>query len=351
MIVRPSTAPIASTTMPYYGPGPVEIPVPAYFGTLFPALIVETVLHGIFTSFIAFSSYFLLRQGLQSRPRLWMFVATTVMFVVAELHWAMNISLTVCVLGTSCSPLILGVPYGTWQQVVKEVALVLNFVLSDLVVVWRAWLLWERPSYIMAVSVMLSLGAIAAAIADIALAKADGKLSEGSSAGLAFTLLSFITNIWATGLIAYKAWRHRRSVRAHLREGDRRTRVEKTLALLIESGFVYCIIWLLYTLSGSMLLGVVSPVISESMAQISGIYPTVIIILVCLQKAQCEQAFTLNCPSSIYFATQRQTVLLSVSFPRPDEEPISPGSARIGILVDSEDSLAATSEKSQTNTM
>lgn len=77
--------------------------------------------------------------------------------------------------------------------------------------------------------------------------------------------LTLATNMWATSLVAYKAWcaqtsdtvivslieptrhdlfrRHRRSVRAFLGTGNRKTQAERLMALLVESGALYCFIW------------------------------------------------------------------------------------------------------------
>ncbi|KAI0706674.1 hypothetical protein C8Q76DRAFT_629595, partial [Earliella scabrosa] len=70
-----------------------------------------------------------------------------------------------------------------------------------------------------------------------------GSLYTGDVWGLAASVLSLVTNTAATTLIAYKAWSHRQLVRSHLRVGNKRTRVEKVLALLVESGICYCILW------------------------------------------------------------------------------------------------------------
>ncbi|KAH8991857.1 hypothetical protein EDB86DRAFT_2933376 [Lactarius hatsudake] len=51
------------------------------------------------------------------------------------------------------------------------------------------------------------------------------------------------TNLISTGLIAWKAWQHRVSVRKHLGEGTGSVRVDRVFALLIESGFIYCCLW------------------------------------------------------------------------------------------------------------
>ena len=71
------------------------------------------------------------------------------------------------------------------------------------------------------------------------------------------------TNVLSTSLIAWKAWyvvcvlvcimtantliprEYRRTVGAQLRKGSPSERVEKVLGLLIESGFVYCLLWVI----------------------------------------------------------------------------------------------------------
>ncbi|KIK57917.1 hypothetical protein GYMLUDRAFT_45729 [Collybiopsis luxurians FD-317 M1] len=61
------------------------------------------------------------------------------------------------------------------------------------------------------------------------------------------TLLSLVVNIFATGLIARKAWNHHHIVtEAAFRK---RTRAQNILLLLIESGTIYCVIQLAYTAS------------------------------------------------------------------------------------------------------
>ena len=73
--------------------------------------------------------------------------------------------------------------------------------------------------------------------------------------------LSLATNMVATSLIAYKAWsvlhpwslkrsmlwyltrKHQKSIRSNLGSLKRPTKIQKTLALLVGSGLLYCILW------------------------------------------------------------------------------------------------------------
>ncbi|THU87605.1 hypothetical protein K435DRAFT_804177 [Dendrothele bispora CBS 962.96] len=56
-----------------------------------------------------------------------------------------------------------------------------------------------------------------------------------------------ITNVLATALVGYKAWSHRKAIKQNLMStGTNMSKALKTLWLLIESGLVYCTIWMAY---------------------------------------------------------------------------------------------------------
>jgi len=57
--------------------------------------------------------------------------------------------------------------------------------------------------------------------------------------------LVLATNVLATTFIAWKAWDYYRTVGRYFRKRRSSGRVERFLVLLIESGFVYCILWVI----------------------------------------------------------------------------------------------------------
>ena len=90
-----------------------------------------------------------------------------------------------------------------------------------------------------------------------------GTLYQGIASGVAASVLSLSTNLWATLLVGYKAWyvvglrnflrsvtrsltvmlsgrKSRRRLKGYLVAGSP---TEKLFALLIESGAVYCTLW------------------------------------------------------------------------------------------------------------
>ncbi|THU87606.1 hypothetical protein K435DRAFT_804178 [Dendrothele bispora CBS 962.96] len=56
-----------------------------------------------------------------------------------------------------------------------------------------------------------------------------------------------ITNVLATALVGYKTWSHRKALKQNLMStGTYTSKALKTLWLLIESGLVYCVIWMAF---------------------------------------------------------------------------------------------------------
>jgi len=114
----------------------------------------------------------------------------------------------------------------------------------------------------------------------------EQNLPEGK---LAVTIVAPMlgTNALSTFLIAWKAWEVRRVLGRQLRRGSPSQRVEKILALLIESGFIYCLLWSIYLLSAySVLPGAGSYIVNINMFLLSSMYPAIIIIIVCMQIGQ-----------------------------------------------------------------
>ncbi|KAI0066714.1 hypothetical protein BV25DRAFT_1420855 [Artomyces pyxidatus] len=212
-----------------------------------------------------------------------MLFVTGIMYVSATVHWVTCLTEVACIFNHECGLAILLTPHGTVRQIIVGLTININFMLSDIIVLWRAWVLWERRRGVLLISAILSMATIAAAIASATIGQGVPVSSSSTTpAMMAVTILSLVTNSWATALVACKAWVHRR----RLRTGGRRTKVGLTLLVLVESGLLYCTFWILVILSSKALLGPVSSVVAESIVQVAGIYPTIVAVVVCLQKMQ-----------------------------------------------------------------
>ncbi|KAH9032273.1 hypothetical protein EDB85DRAFT_2236275 [Lactarius pseudohatsudake] len=130
----------------------------------------------------------------------------------------------------------------------------------DMVCAWRAIVLWKYDRRVVFILSACITGTFAVSIYDLKLALknhpgpngGDG-VDEGKVAAIIVGPM-LGTNILSTLLIAWKAWEYRNTVSAHLRKGSASDRAEKVLALLIESGFVYCLLWIFYLLTAFSVL-------------------------------------------------------------------------------------------------
>ncbi|KAH9052578.1 hypothetical protein EDB87DRAFT_1692111 [Lactarius vividus] len=167
----------------------------------------------------------------------------------------------------------------------------LMYILSDIVCAWRAVVLWNRDKRIIAILLLLILGTIAAAGCEVGLGDpvpSSGQRSFQSDVGpLIMVGPTLGTNLVSTGLIAWKAWEHRVRVKKHLGEASRSFEGREKASMLAE-GFtaLFQIVYLISALNWIPVPGFA--VMDNVLLFVSGLYPTLIIILVAMQKSPVQ---------------------------------------------------------------
>ncbi|KAH9044188.1 hypothetical protein EDB84DRAFT_1470640 [Lactarius hengduanensis] len=235
-----------------------------------------------------------------SRPRMFMFGITTLMFalaiVVLVLRTALGFQVMHAFLGFTSAR--------TWSEdrfravsLVEATITRLMYILSDIVCAWGTVILWNRDKRIVAILLLLILGTAAAAGCELRLGSSVAPSGNGSFQGYQGPLImvgpTLATNLVSTGLIAWKAWERRVEVKKHLGEASRCVRTERVFALLVESGFIYCCVWIVYLISAFDLIPVPGFAVMDSVLLfVSGLYPTLIIILVAMQKSPVQHYST-----------------------------------------------------------
>ncbi|KAK0210289.1 hypothetical protein DFS33DRAFT_277116 [Desarmillaria ectypa] len=263
---------------------------PAPLEAFFIALQVEILLYGMYTCLFASSLYILVKK---TRVVNIMIALNTIMWSLATSHLAVSFNQNYRAIFRDHGvedPAVFENNASPW--ICTELSLEnMNFVIGDSVVIWRAWVLWNRKRWILLVSAVFLLVTLGAGIGvTFAFATAPKAVSVFENPSLHIWELMFIlstmaTNIWATSLIAYRAWTHNRVIRALTGEAimARFRRQNGILALLIESGIFYSCTWLIaiiVTLCGNKGAYVVIYMLS----QLTAIYPTLIITLVGLRS-------------------------------------------------------------------
>ncbi|RDX42099.1 hypothetical protein OH76DRAFT_144899 [Lentinus brumalis] len=199
------------------------------------------------------------------------------------------------------------------------VALMVNVIIADSIVWWRAWVLWPRSRVIHWVCVLMILLTSVFGAMDtvkwcdfglrISWAKdvmgyisVGGGTVSGDLWDVITALSSLLTNAVATTLIAFRAWQHRRIIVLYLKgQSSARTQVERTFALLIESGIIYCALSVIvvvyefsYILPGPLnrsSFAVDIYYINQGCAvPVVGMYPTLIIIVCAVDRSLYEKS-------------------------------------------------------------
>ncbi|KIY68046.1 hypothetical protein CYLTODRAFT_421990 [Cylindrobasidium torrendii FP15055 ss-10] len=267
-------------------------------------IICESVWWAIYLVLFIYATRLQLSHGLRTIPAIVMFAVTLILFASSTSLLGMNATW----LMTQLNGMLIDYPdLALWDRVSKtnerlaqfgvpmEALFLTNMIIGDSVVIWRAWALWQgggRMRWLLAAPISflcVSFGFMVQALkclSDGAFGQSTipdgGRLcawSEPISWGI-----SLLTNISSTTLIAIKAWQARRFFK-DTSMGHRKTTSERILILLVESGFIYCLFWLSqvilffefdYTNSRMFAYDILGTLGD----QLSGLYPTIIIVLV-----------------------------------------------------------------------
>ncbi|KAL1713159.1 hypothetical protein EV715DRAFT_277466 [Schizophyllum commune] len=152
----------------------------------------------------------------------------------------------------------------------------LNYMMSDTIVVWRAWILWPDSRFAKGALLVCMCGSVVGAIADcVWILKPMGAYQVSNARTLMITVPLLLTNLAATTLIGVRIWCYRRDIKSGLGL-TKRTQVETIVFLVLSYNSRDDRFSLL------LLTGVV-------IHNIAGIYPTIVILIVAYaRKAQTE---------------------------------------------------------------
>ncbi|KAF9050724.1 hypothetical protein BDZ89DRAFT_1006028 [Hymenopellis radicata] len=273
-------------------------------------LLCESVFWAVYLVMFCYAMWIQTRRGLRSPPTIAIFCVTCVLFASSTTLWVLNFTVYFTrvkeILNEHADLGLLERIYasnaGTERYgLPMETLFLFNMIIGDGVVIWRAWVLWQgsrMQKLVVLPMIMLLTSFVFSAIALSCLAAnsfgGTSTIPGGSRTcqwgePIAWAI-SLLTNVTSTSLIAIRAWQHRQFLKSSLGRLHRKSISEKVLVLLVESGFIYCFFWL----SQLILFFDIQPgarviylyyVLSTMGDQISGIYPTAIIILVNTQRS------------------------------------------------------------------
>ncbi|KAF9263173.1 hypothetical protein L218DRAFT_987793 [Marasmius fiardii PR-910] len=309
-----------------------------YFVVNLAGVVSETGLWGIYLVLFSWAVKLQLKQTkMKNKSNILILVVTWILFLSSTALWAMNVSqLTLATQGFFFRYPELGL-LDRWLSLnddirgfglPMEALFLVNMIVGDSVVIWRAWVLCQnnRLHKLVYIPIVMLLASFVFTVIALNCLASNGygdqsPIPQGSktcrwSQPIAWGI-SLLTNAVSTTLIAIRAWQHRQFLRRNF--GGRKTRSEKILLILVESGFIYCLFWLTQLNlffdrdRGRNFVTFLSVFLNAVGDQISGVYPTCIIILVNMQRSMSEfdstvQMSTLPSPSNSDPSSRRRPV-------------------------------------------
>ncbi|KAF7348473.1 hypothetical protein MVEN_01364600 [Mycena venus] len=292
-------------------------------------VIWQTALISTYGVIFAVAVYSIFRKGLKSRSSIIMLCIIISLYANSLALWAINTTVWLqnehLVLMSSPNiplPDRTGLVNNNIARfnIPAETLYLFNMVVADSVVIWRAWIVYPLTLWVMSIPcVMLLISSIFGIIEVTCLigARYDYQASlpdRGrvcSRANMSW-VFSFVTNATCTLLIGYKAWQHRRSMNSlNITKQSSKMSADKVLSILVESGFIYCLLWLTQIIT-FINIDRQKPTIyiwelfSRMGDQISGIYPTLIIVIVNLKQTFWEVQDASGSVSALQFAEHGQ---------------------------------------------
>jgi len=122
------------------------------------SIICQTFFYGIYFCLFPISIYVMVTKELHTRSRKWLFGMAITMFALSSMYWIMSVVVTFIVIDvwhSQFDPVTRNPP--DWLPMFSALLLV-NYIVTDGVVVWRAWVLCSDQNRVVLVLPVIMLG-------------------------------------------------------------------------------------------------------------------------------------------------------------------------------------------------
>ncbi|KAF8055360.1 hypothetical protein FPV67DRAFT_838130 [Lyophyllum atratum] len=272
-----------------------------------------TLLYGVFVLLFSISTYKITHRGLKTRAAIIMFCTTLVTFLLATIYWSAYLaSFATQVRGILVDTDIGPLDTGSFEGIDKKSLPFTNLenwsaqllpMISDAVVVWRAWMFYDEQRFAMIAPIALLVGTVGSGLGFLGFSSSEsaniiGGIAVNASMTrqntfLSFSALSLATNVVSTVLIIYKIWSRGEPAGTIGigQKGLKPSLFQSYVILLVETGILYAatqVINLVLELvratpNSSLYFG--ERVITSVYTLCTAMYPTIVVILVITQRS------------------------------------------------------------------
>ncbi|KAI0090514.1 hypothetical protein BDY19DRAFT_935557 [Irpex rosettiformis] len=257
------------------------------------ALFAEAVVYGIYILTFSVTIIFLLRRRRSSKTHGLLAAVTIVMFLLSTACMALLVSSVLRHVQSGIIGVGLALRDPAYPEPYLQIIIeCLNCILGDSIIIWRAWVLWNRNKVVLAVPAVLLVAALACNIGlcIAAFMEPSGtvtfstpRVQHWAAGALGLT---FIANIWGVVLVVLRFRTYQKQIAGSLpSNGSSSTMSPVTILLfLVETGILYCCTLLAVAIT----LIIRTPglnVMLDLLAQFTGLYPTLIVFFVAVWKS------------------------------------------------------------------
>ncbi|KAJ6530141.1 hypothetical protein B0H19DRAFT_1192195 [Mycena capillaripes] len=272
-------------------------------------ILFEGVFFGAYSILFALVVYSIRQRGVRSRRAIIMSVVVGYLYAASVTAWALDCYVAFknihSLYMTTEIPLLdrADLADDTFDKFVgvQEMLFVFNAIVADAVVIWRTWAVYQGWIPAIVAPCVLLLAAFVFALIDVTFSLYHGSTPLPGAATIYVKsqilvwAFSLGTNILCTIFIGFKAWQHRKIMKElSLSVKYHGMSTENVLSLLVESGFIYSFLW------GTQIMGYlvfsldspwnfISEVVVRIGRQITGMYPTLIIVIVNFKRTIWEE--------------------------------------------------------------
>ncbi|VDB92284.1 unnamed protein product [Peniophora sp. CBMAI 1063] len=280
-------------------------------------VILESVLFALYTVLMIFHC---IKYSHDKKRAVGIFAVSICLFIMCAATWALDVWILSLELyrflpsraspGGTANPLFQALKElnGT-ATYARALCNIVIFIFCDSISLWRAYLIYGRPRWLRVVCYLIFVASSAFYIVNVLLRAGDdlanpppstvhlSKLDHGAllwlmgSASRGSTVLA---QVFATILIARKVVSYRKEIKdlmpTHGGPHNSR-RLIAVLYVVVETGVVYSLLWVIYFVSNLGVLGETGGYWGDYwMCQLSGICPTLIVVVVSQRSSILEQA-------------------------------------------------------------
>ncbi|VDB86256.1 unnamed protein product [Peniophora sp. CBMAI 1063] len=281
-------------------------------------LVLESMLFAFYTALMIF--YCLRFYGKRGAQRVWfIFAISVILYILSTVTWTLDISTLwsdmYCFLpdrlssrNSKVSPDEALARLNGITKIAHDTCEVIVVLLSDIVSLWRAYIIYGKPRWLKTMSIAVVIVSTALYIVNEVMiydifSSQPYQDAHGERLVVAIQVVTLsataCAQLFATMLIAHKAWTHRKQLRELLptRQGSyRHQRPLAVLCIIIETGIAYTCLRVFFVLANFgthsvRLLGEAAYNWSNAfMSQMSGMYPTLVVLVVFVRESFIERS-------------------------------------------------------------